>query len=148
MYLEDSVSHTFLFDTGWSDYIVVDYEDNNYEFYSDFCLRDSSLNYFTDRIYFDKQCALMRTLKINQMTMKYLSASINSSNIITSNAIAAPFLRRFKYMLYDSKNQRICFFYSQKGNGYKANEEKDLTDKIIKSFLEKGSTELLSSRKK
>lgn len=134
--VEDSVCHTFLFDTGWYKLIELNHEGDNYKFHSDFALRESFIPRLTDRIHFPRQSVLLQTFKINDMLVKYLFADINLSNIVKENIIAAPFLRRFEYMLYDSKNQKICLYYSEKGYGYKGDEEKKIIDIFIKSFLD------------
>ncbi len=139
--LEDSVRHTFLFDTGWSKRIELNYEGDDYIFYSDFAFRDSFVRYLTDRIYFPKQSVLLQTIKINGMLVKGLTADINSSNIIKENIIAAPFLRRFRYMLYDSNNQTISLFCAEDEYDYKGNEEKKLIDRIVKRFMQEESTD-------
>lgn len=135
--LEDSVNQTFLFDTGWGHNIIFNYDDTGYTFYADFAFRDSFIADLRNRVNFEDKYILMKSFGLNDTIMKYLSATKNVSNVIKSNIIAAPFLRRFKYMLYDSKNQKICLFRSAKGYGYKGDKEKELLDKIMERYLSK-----------
>ncbi|MCD7925967.1 MAG: retroviral-like aspartic protease family protein [Bacteroides sp.] len=141
MCLDDSTSQTFLFDTGRSKCIELNYEGDNYIYYSAFALKDSLIPYLTDRIYFRNQGVLLQALKINDIVIKGVAADLNLSNTVKENIISAPFLRRFEYMLYDSKEERICLFYSEKGYGYKGYEEKESIGRIVKDLTDKGEIE-------
>ena len=146
MCVEDSVCCTFLFDTGWGTLIELNNEKDNYKFYSDFAFRDSFIVHLSDRIHFPNQAVLLQTFKMNDMLFKHLSASVNLSNIIKENVIAVPFLRRFEFMLYDSDNQKICLFYSEKGHGYKGNKEAEIIDFSVKKYLEKENMKLIENK--
>lgn len=140
--LNDSVEHTFLFDTGCLNTIKTNIKKKQHsELNGDFMLLPPLKEYIKKRI---PNCIsidnllLIDSLKINNVQLSHLSSQRSDSIILADNLITNEFLRRFRLMYYDSTNRRICLYVSpQDTTVYRGENEKRIIDAIISAIRKK-----------
>ena len=138
---EDSVKHTFLFDTGYSNlFYAMNKKGKRNDLNGDFSLIPSFKEYLNKSIpnciSTSNNTLLIDTINLNNFQLSHLS-SLRFENInMTENVITNNFLRRFRLMYYDSTNKRISLYVSPKDiNIYKGENEKKIIDAIISAIL-------------